>query len=410
MNCVLVGGAVRDRLLGLDVDERDWVVLGATPEAMVAAGYRPVGRDFPVFLHPQTNEEYALARTERKSGRGYHGFTFHTSPDVTLEDDLARRDLTINAMAEGADGTIIDPFGGQADLAARVLRHVSPAFAEDPVRILRLARFYARFAALGFVVADDTRALMQQMVADGEVDHLVPERVWAEMQRALMHERPECFFELLREIGALARILPELDAQFGVPQPARHHPEIDSGVHTLMVLSQSVRLQAPLRVRFAALCHDFGKGVTPNHILPSHHGHEMAGVPLVTAACERLGVPRALRELATLVARWHLHVHRLVQLRPETILKLLEALDAFRRPGRLDDFLLACEADVRGRLGFEDRDYPQPGMLRAARAAAAEVDAGALARAGLRGAEIGKALRQERLRRIKQIKAGWGSR
>lgn len=407
MNCYLVGGAVRDRLLGLSVRERDWVVLGASPETMTQAGYQPVGRDFPVFLHPHTHEEYALARTERKRGHGYHGFTFHAAPDVSLEEDLKRRDLTINAMAEDAKGNVIDPYGGQADLAARVLRHVSPAFAEDPVRILRLARFYARFAPLGFVVADETKALMRTMVANGEIDHLVPERVWAEMQRALMHEHPECFFELLRDVDALARVLPELDAQFGVPQPERHHPEIDAGVHTLLVLSQAVRLQAPLRVRFAALCHDFGKGVTPQDILPSHRGHEEAGVPLVQTACTRLGVPRAFRELAILVVRWHLHMHRLAQLRPATILKLLTAADAFRRPERLDDFLLTCEADARGRLGFEDRDYPQPGMLRAALQAATKVDAAALAGRGLRGAAIGEALRRERIRNITAVKADW---
>lgn len=407
MNSYLVGGAVRDRLLGLAIGERDWVVLGATPDDMNRAGFRPVGRDFPVFLHPQTSEEYALARTERKSGRGYHGFTFHAAPDVSLEDDLKRRDLTVNAMAEDADGSVIDPFGGQADLAARILRHVSPAFVEDPVRVLRVARFYARFATLGFHVAEETKTLMRQMVADGEVDHLVSERVWAEMQRALMLDQPACFFELLREVGALERILPELDAQFGVPQPARHHPEIDAGVHTLMVLSQTVRLDAPLRVRFAALCHDFGKGVTPEHILPSHRGHEEAGIPLVKTACERLGVPRALRDLALLVTRWHLHVHRTAELRPATLLKLLEAADAFRRPERLDDLLLTCEADVRGRLGFEDRDYRQPDQLRAARAAAAGVDAAALAASGLQGAEIGEALRRKRIEAIKEQVTGY---
>lgn len=402
MNAYLVGGAVRDRLLGLNIDERDWVVVGATPDDMIAAGFRPVGRDFPVFLHPETGEEYALARTERKTGHGYHGFTFHAAPDVRLEEDLERRDLTVNAMAEDADGKLFDPFGGQADLEAGVLRHVSPAFVEDPVRVLRVARFYARFAPLGFEVAEETKTLMRHMVADGEVDHLVPERVWAETERALMQDRPQHFFELLREVGALARLLPELDDQFGVPQPAEHHPEIDAGVHTLMVLAQTARLDAPLRVRFAALCHDFGKGVTPAHILPSHHGHEEAGVPLTEAACKRLGVPRTLRELAVLVTRWHLHVHRADRLRPATTLKLLEAADAFRRPERLEDLLLACEADARGRQGFEDRDYRQPARLRVAREAAASVDAAALAADGLKGAEIGEALRQKRIEKIKE--------
>lgn len=288
-----------------------------------------------------------------------------------------------------------------------MLRHVSPAFVEDPVRVLRLARFYARFAPFGFCIADDTRQLLRQMVSNGEIDHLVPERVWAEMQRALMLDHPARFFELLRDVGALASILPELDAQFGVPQPEHHHPEIDAGVHTLMVLAQAVQLDAPLRVRFAALCHDFGKGVTPDNILPSHRGHEEAGIPLVQAACERLGVPRALRELAMLVTRWHLHVHRAGQLRPATILKLLEAADAFRRPERLDDLLQTCEADVRGRLGFENRAYPQPELLRAAREAAAAVDAAALAASGLKGSEIREALQREQIHRIKQVKADW---
>lgn len=405
MNTYLVGGAVRDRLLGLAIGERDWVVLGATPEAMTRRGFRPVGRDFPVFLHPETNEEYALARTERKSGHGYHGFTFHTAPDVSLEADLKRRDLTVNAMAEDTHGNLHDPFGGRADLEARVLRHVSPAFVEDPVRVLRVARFHARFAPLGFSVAEETKTLMRQMVANGEIDHLVPERVWAEMERALMQQQPAGFFELLRDVGALERILPELDAQFGAAQPERHHPEIDAGIHTLMVLAETVRLEAPLRVRFAALCHDFGKGVTPEHILPSHRGHEEAGIPLVEAACERLGVPRALRELAVLVTRWHLHVHRAEQLRPATILKVLEAADAFRRPERLDDLLLTCQADARGRLGFENRAYPQADLIRAARDAAADVDASALAASGLKGAEIGEALRQERTKRIKHVSA-----
>lgn len=406
MDTYLVGGAVRDRLLGLPVRERDWVVVGATPQAMTEAGYKPVGRDFPVFLHPQTGEEYALARTERKSGRGYHGFVFHAEPDVTLEADLQRRDLTVNAIAEDAEGNLVDPFGGRADLDDRLLRHVSPAFAEDPVRVLRVARFYARFRPLGFAVAEETKALMRQMVADGEVDHLVPERVWAEAERALALPEPRHFFELLREVGALARLLPELDAQFGVPQPARHHPEIDAGVHTMLALTQAARLEAPVRVRFAVLCHDFGKGVTPAEILPSHRGHEEAGVPLVEAACARLGVPRAFRELAVLVTRWHLHVHRADKLRPGTVLRLLEAADAFRRPERLEDLLLACEADARGREGLAERDYPQPALLRAAREAAAAVDAAALAEQGLSGPEIGEALRRERTAAVKSVVSG----
>jgi tRNA nucleotidyltransferase (CCA-adding enzyme) len=400
MEIYLVGGAVRDELLGLPVREHDWVVVGATPEEMEAAGFRPVGRDFPVFLHPETGEEYALARTERKSGRGYHGFVFHTGADVTLEDDLKRRDLTVNAMALDAGGELIDPFGGRRDLEARVLRHVSAAFVEDPVRLLRVARFYARFAPLGFTVADETKALMERMVAAGEVDHLVPERVWAETERSLALPEPRRFFELLREVGALARLFPELDALFGVPQPERHHPEIDSGVHTLLALTQAARLDASTAVRFAVLCHDFGKGVTPREQWPSHRGHENAGLPLVRACCERLGVPRGHRDLALLATRWHLQVHRADELRAATMLKLLEAADAFRRPERLAALLLVCEADARGRTGFEDRPYPQPERLRRALAAAQAVDAAAIAEDGFTGAAIGEELRKRRIQAI----------
>jgi tRNA nucleotidyltransferase (CCA-adding enzyme) len=400
MEIYLVGGAVRDELLGLPVREHDWVVVGATPEEMEAAGFRPVGRDFPVFLHPETGEEYALARTERKSGRGYHGFVFHTGADVTLEDDLKRRDLTVNAMALDAGGELIDPFGGRRDLEARVLRHVSAAFVEDPVRLLRVARFYARFAPLGFTVADETKALMERMVAAGEVDHLVPERVWAETERSLALPEPRRFFELLREVGALARLFPELDALFGVPQPERHHPEIDSGVHTLLALTQAARLDASTAVRFAVLCHDFGKGVTPREQWPSHRGHESAGLPLVRACCERLGVPRGHRDLALLATRWHLQVHRADELRAATMLKLLEAADAFRRPERLAALLLVCEADARGRTGFEDRPYPQPERLRRALAAAQAVDAAAIAEDGFTGAAIGEELRKRRIQAI----------
>ncbi|MEQ8797893.1 MAG: multifunctional CCA addition/repair protein [Salinisphaeraceae bacterium] len=400
MQTYLVGGAVRDRLLGLDVTERDWVVVGATPEAMTAAGFRPVGRDFPVFLHPDTGEEYALARTERKAGRGYHGFEFHAGPEVTLAEDLQRRDLTVNAMAEDNQGRLIDPHDGRADLENRVLRHVSPAFVEDPVRLLRLARFHARFRPLGFTVALETTALLRRMVANGEVDHLVPERVWAEMQRSLGLDEPQQFFRLLRETGALARLLPELDALFGVPQPPRYHPEIDTGEHTLMALAQAVRLNASPAVRFAVLCHDFGKALTPADKLPSHPGHESAGIEPVRAACERLGVPRAWRELSLLVTRWHLHVHRADQLRPGTLLDLLQAADAFRRPERLDDLLLACEADARGRTGLEDRAYGSPARIRHALSAAAAVDAGRFAAEGLKGPAIGDALRQARIEAI----------
>lgn len=401
MQVYLVGGAVRDRLLGLPVGERDWVVTGAAPEAMAAAGYTPVGRDFPVFLHPQTREEYALARTERKSGHGYHGFSFHTGAGVSLEDDLIRRDLTINAMAETPAGELVDPYGGRADLDARVLRHVSPAFAEDPVRLLRVARFYTRLRPLGFRVAPETMDLMRAMVRAGEVDHLVPERVWAETRRSLALAAPSAFFELLRETGALARLLPELDALFGVPQPPEHHPEVDAGLHTLMALDQAARLDCEPAVRFAVLCHDFGKGITPKTMLPSHRGHEDAGLPLVRAACQRLGVPRAYRELALLVTRWHLHVHRARELRPATLLRVLEAADAFRRPERLAALLAACEADARGRTGFEERDYPQPRLVLQAREAAAAVDAAAIA-ARYRGAEIADKLAQARIAAIKR--------
>jgi len=398
-----VGGAVRDELLGLPVDERDWVVVGSTPAAMQAAGYRPVGRHFPVFLHPQSGEEHALARTERKAGRGYHGFVFHAGPEVSLEDDLQRRDLTINAMARADDDRLIDPCNGRRDLDERILRHVSDAFVEDPVRLLRLARFYTRFAPLGFRVADETMALLRTMVANGEVDHLVPERVWAETRRALLHDEPQLFFHLLRECGALAHLFPELDALFGVPQPAEHHPEIDSGIHTLLALRQTALLDAPLTARYATLCHDYGKALTPAHKLPAHHGHEQAGVPLTEACSRRMGVPRQLQQEAVLATRWHTHIHRFPQLRAGTVLKLFEAVDALRRPERLHHLLLVCEADVRGRLGFEHRSYRQPKQVRAVLDAAAAVDAAALEKQGLRGPEIGAALRRERLAAIAAV-------
>lgn len=412
MKRYLVGGAIRDALLGLPVGERDWVVTGATPEEMVAAGYKPVGKDFPVFLDPRTKEETALARTERKSGRGYHGFTFHTGPEVTIEDDLVRRDLTINAIAQdvdgpdGAAGPLIDPHGGRRDLDARTLRHVSAAFAEDPVRILRIARFAARFAPLGFTVADETRVLMRTMVAAGEVDALVPERVWKECERALMQPRPSAFFTTLRDCGALARVMPEVDALFGVPQPERYHPEIDTGVHVMMVLDHAARIDAPLAVRVACLCHDFGKALTPARDLPSHRGHEQAGVAPVEAFCERLRVPKEFRELAVQVCREHLLVHTARELRPDTLLKLLERLDALRRKPRFEDFLLACECDARGRKGLEDRDYPQPDYLRAAREVVAAVNPAEVARDGFRDAALGEELRRRRLQALTDWKRG----
>lgn len=398
--CYLVGGAVRDTLLGLEVTERDWVVVGATPEAMVAAGFRPVGKDFPVFLHPRTGEEYALARTERKSGHGYGGFSFHAAADVTLEEDLRRRDLRINAMAADAQGRLVDPYEGAADLAARQLRHVSPQFAEDPLRVLRVARFLARFQPLGFGVAAETRALMQQLADSGELEHLVAERIWRETERALLSAAPAEYFRLLRETGALAVLFPELDRLFGVPQSPKWHPEIDCGIHALLAIEQSARLSDSLAVRFAVLCHDFGKGVTPDHVLPRHHGHEQAGLPLVDALCDRLKVPTALRELARAVTALHLLCHTAMQLRPDTLLKLFERLDAFRRPQRLEDFLLACEADARGRTGLEQEPYPQANYLREAFAAAQAVDVQALIAQGQQGADIGKALKAARIQAI----------
>ena len=399
MKVFLVGGAVRDRLLGRSSGDRDWVVVGTTPEVMGAAGYLPVGRDFPVFLHPRTHEEYALARTERKTGPGYHGFVFRTGPEVTLEDDLSRRDLTINAMAQAEDGTLVDPWGGQADLAARVLRHVGPAFAEDPVRILRLARFAARFT--DFLVAPETLALCRAMVEAGEVDALVPERVWQELSRGLMEARPSRMIEVLRDCGALARLLPEVDALFGVPQRADYHPEIDTGVHLMMVLDMAERLGTALPVRFACLVHDLGKATTPADILPRHLGHEGRSVKLLGPLAARLRVPVECRELAELVAREHGNLHASASFGAEALVRLFDRCDAWRRPERFEQALQACECDARGRLGFEERPYPQADRLRGALAAARAVDSGAvsaeaLAR-GLKGPAIGQALQQARI-------------
>jgi tRNA nucleotidyltransferase (CCA-adding enzyme) len=372
MDIYLVGGAVRDRLLGRPHVERDFVVVGATPDELLALGFRPVGKDFPVFLHPDTGEQYALARTERKTGPGYYGFATRFAPDVTLEQDLARRDLTINAMAQGESGELIDPYGGRRDLEARVLRHVSPAFVEDPLRVLRVARFAARFAPLGFTVADETLELMRAIVASGELAALVPERVWVETERALGETSPVTYLEVLRACGALAAILPEVDALFGVPQPERWHPEIDTGVHTLQVLEVSAELSQDTTVRFAALVHDVGKGLTPRDEWPSHIGHEEAGARLIERMAERLRLPNEHRELAVLVARHHARVHRVAEQRPGTILDLLELTDAFRRGERFERFLLACEADARGRgPELRTRPYPQAAQLRAARTAAA---------------------------------------
>ncbi len=406
MEVYLVGGAVRDKRLGLPVTDRDYVVVGSTPGEMVARGFKPVGADFPVFLHPETKEEYALARTERKSGHGYKGFTVYAAPDVTLEDDLRRRDLTINAMAETLDGRLIDPFGGARDLAERVLRHVSPAFAEDPVRILRVARFAARYAARGFRVAEETMALMRSMVAAGEVDHLVPERVWAELERALGEDTPSRFFEVLRACGAAAHLFPEVDALYGVPQPPEHHPEIDTGVHTMLVVDQAARLSRDTRVRFAALTHDLGKGTTPRAEWPRHIGHEARGAQLVDKLCARLRVPNEYRELAVAVARHHLLCHRIFELRPGTVLELLEALDAWRRPERVEMFAVACEADARGRTGLEDNPYPQRAELLRALHAARSVDTASIAAQaaaqGLAGEAVGARIRERRIAAIKR--------
>jgi tRNA nucleotidyltransferase (CCA-adding enzyme) len=405
MQVYLVGGAVRDRLLGRPVKERDWVVVGATPAELERLGFRPVGRDFPVYLHPQTQEEHALARLERKVAPGYRGFVTVFSPDVTLEDDLRRRDLTINAMAETAGGEVIDPFGGQRDLAERRLRHVSPAFAEDPVRVLRVARFAARYAQLGFRIAPETMELMRSMVRSGEVDALVPERVWQETERALGEPKPSAFFEVLRECGALRVVFPEVDALFGVPQPAKWHPEIDTGVHVLMALDYAAQAGASVPVRFAVLTHDLGKAKTPPERWPSHHGHEHASVALLDALCDRLRAPNEHRELAALVARYHGIVHRAAELRASTVLELLEKCDAVRRPERFADALLACEADARGRTGLESQPYPQREYLARARDAVAGVALEPAEREGLSGEAIGAKLRQKRLAALEELRA-----
>lgn len=400
MEIYLVGGAVRDELLGLPVKERDWVVVGATPDDLLRRGFRPVGKDFPVFLHPDTHEEYALARTERKTAPGYYGFSIHAAPEVTLEDDLLRRDLTINAMARDVRGRLLDPYQGRADLDARRLRHVSPAFVEDPVRMLRLARFSARYAPLGFQIAPETLELLRAMVANGEADCLAPERVWAEMARALGEKQPERFIETLRECGALARIFPELDRLFGVPQPPLHHPEIDTGIHTLLALAQAVRLDADVVTRFAVLVHDLGKGTTPAEEWPRHLGHEQRGANAIRLFCQRLRTPNMYRELAVLTARFHTHVHRALELRPKTLLNTLQGLDAFRKPQRFEQFLVACEADARGRQGLEDRAYPQAAWMQRVYQAAAGVPAQSLVEQGLTGLALAEALRIKRLAAI----------
>ena len=396
----LVGGAVRDELLGKTVQEKDWVVVGGTPEELTAKGYRQVGASFPVFLHPDTGEEFALARTERKQGHGYHGFSVEFDPGVTLEEDLARRDLTINAMARDEQGSLIDPFDGRNDLRQRVLRHVSDAFSEDPLRVLRVARFAARYEELGFTIHPSTLRLMTDMVESGELEYLVPERVWAEFEKALSSNKPATFIEVLRSCGALAVLLPEVECLFGIPQPERYHPEIDTGAHVMMTMNLAASIGASARVVFALLLHDLGKALTPEAVLPSHIGHEKSGVPLVRGVCERLRVPGAYLSLALIVCEQHLRCHRLLEARPSTILKLIEDADLLRRPERTDDFLLACEADYRGRKGLEDRPYPQAGRLRTALEAALAVRASAIATTGLEGKQIGEKIRKARLEAI----------
>ncbi|QMV62768.1 multifunctional CCA addition/repair protein [Pseudomonas berkeleyensis] len=404
MQIYKVGGAVRDRLLGRPVSEVDWVVVGASAEQMLELGYRPVGADFPVFLHPQTGEEYALARTERKSGRGYGGFTFHASPDVTLEEDLIRRDLTVNAMAEDEQGKLIDPYDGQHDLQARILRHVSPAFAEDPLRVLRVARFAARYAPLGFSIAPETLALMHQLAESGELGHLTAERSWKEISRALMEPRPDVFIQALRDCGALAALLPEVDDLFGVPQPPAHHPEIDTGVHVLSVLRQCAEHQQPLSVRWACLLHDVGKGLTPEADWPHHIAHEHKGLKLIQAINDRCKAPRDCAELALLVGEFHTHGHRAFELRPSTLLELLQRFDVFRRPQRFAEFVTACEMDARGRKGLEQREYPQAAYLLGAAEIARQVAVKPLLEKGFKGAELGEALNRERLKALKAYK------
>lgn len=401
MQIYKVGGAVRDQLLGLSAQDNDWVVVGSTPEQLQALGYRPVGEGFPVFLHPDSGEEYALARTERKSGHGYGGFTFYAEPSVTLNEDLQRRDLTINAMAMNSENQLIDPYGGAADLEAGILRHVSPAFAEDPLRVLRVARFAARFASRGFVIARETLLLMQQLAESGELACLTAERVWQECARALMEPAPDVFIRVLHETGALKVLLPEVDALFGVPQRAEFHPEIDTGIHILMTLQQCARFEQNLNVRWACLLHDLGKGITPVDILPRHLGHEARGIPLIAAVNQRLRVPREIAELALLVGEYHLHSHRALELKPATLLKLLLRLDCLRRPARLEEFASACEMDARGRLGLTEKEYPQAEYLREAAVRVRQVNVQPLLARGLKGAELGEALYRERLRVLK---------
>jgi len=400
MQTYLVGGAVRDRLLGFEPTEHDWLVVGATPEKMIAQGFRQVGADFPVFLHPVTAEEYALARTERKSGQGYHGFNVYAAPDVTLEEDLLRRDLTINAMVMTPQGVLIDPYGGQQDLAQKQLRHVSDAFSEDPLRVLRVARFAARFAPLGFVVAPETMALMRQMVLSGELSYLTPERVWAETVKAMHASKPSVYFQVLRETGALAVLLPEVDRLFSVPQSPKHHPEGDAGIHTMMVLDVMHQVDHGVDVLWAALCHDVGKGVTPEALWPSHPDHEIQGVPLVSSMGKRYKVPAAVQDLALLVTRWHGDIHRIGDLTPEACLTLMNACDVWRKPERFERLLLVCVADSRGRLGYEQDDYPQYEEWQALLSAVRSLSIESVIASGVTGKEIGLRIQEMRLTKL----------
>jgi len=408
MQIYLVGGAVRDSLINYPSSENDWVVVGATPEQMTDLGYKPVGQDFPVFIHPKTGEEYALARTERKSGHGYKGFEFYTSTEVSLEEDLIRRDLTINAMAQDDEGHIIDPFDGQKDLAHKLLRHVSEAFTEDPLRVLRVARFAARYAHLGFTVAPETMELMKSIVAKGEMEFLVAERVWKETSRALTEQSPQVFFEVLKACNALEVLLPEVDALFGVPQRADYHPEIDTGIHTLMALKAATKLTDCEAIRFAVLVHDVGKAITPEDVLPSHSGHEKRGLPIVKAICDRLTVPNKHRQLAMSVTEFHLHCHRALELKPATLLKLFQSIGAIRSPDKLIDFLTCCEADIKGRAGFEDAAYPSKDYLLAALEAVSQADISDLVAQGISGAEIGKQLNQRQIQHLTEFKTNNG--
>ncbi len=404
MKTYLVGGAVRDELLGYPFTEKDWVVVGATAEEMIATGFQQVGKDFPVFLHPDTKEEHALARTERKTAAGYKGFEVHASPEVTLEEDLIRRDLTINAIAKDSNGTLTDPFNGVNDINNKVLRHVSAAFAEDPVRILRIARFMARYAHLGFSIAEDTQQLMNKMVAAGEVDALVVERVWQEMQKALTEKTPTAFISTLRDCGALKRIMPELDCLWGVPQPEEHHPEIDTGIHTMLVLEQACKLSTDPQVRFAALVHDLGKGTTPKKEWPRHINHEARGADIVKKMCQRLRIPNEYRDLAERTARFHLHYHRALELKPATVVKTLQQLDAFRKSERFEKFLLASEADARGRPGYENRELQQGDYFRQALKVAIDIDITELRSLGFENQALANKISETRISAVKNLK------